>query len=57
MGYTTRVQVIARQKGQRQFHVRGLLKAGMELLWVALTYNIQQWIRLRWRPDLSVATA
>ena len=43
--------------GLRQFHVRGLLKAGMELLWVALTYNIQQWIRLRWRPDLPAAAA
>ena len=44
--------------GLRQFHVRGLLKAGMELLWVALTHNIQQWIRLRWRPaELPVATA
>jgi len=42
--------------GLRQFHVRGLLKAGMELLWVALTHNIQQWIRLRWRPELPAAT-
>ena len=42
--------------GLRQFHVRGLLKAGMELLWVALTHNIQQWIRLRWRAELSTAT-
>lgn len=35
--------------GLRQFHVRGLLKAKMETLWVCLTYNIQQWIRLVWR--------
>lgn len=34
----------------RRFHVRGLAKVGTEALWAALTYNIQQWIRLRWRP-------
>lgn len=33
--------------GLRQFHVRGLAKAGTELLWACLTYNFQQWIRLR----------
>jgi len=33
--------------GLRQFHVRGLVKAGTELLWACLTYNLQQWIRLR----------
>jgi hypothetical protein len=43
--------------GLRQFHVRGLLKAGMELIWVVLTYNIQQWIRLRWHPEPAAATA
>lgn len=30
----------------RQFHLRGLYKVGIEILWVCLTYNIQQWIRL-----------
>jgi transposase len=35
--------------GLRQFHVRGFLKARMETLWVCLTYNIQQWVRLVWR--------
>jgi transposase len=39
--------------GLRQFHLRGLVKAGMEALWVCLTYNIQQWIRLVWRPRLA----
>ena len=34
----------------RRFHVRGLAKARTEALWAVLTYNIQQWIRLRWRP-------
>lgn len=33
--------------GLRQFHVRGLVKAQMEMLWACLTYNLQQWIRLR----------
>jgi transposase len=41
----------------RQFAVRGLRKVGMECLWACLTYNIQQWIRLRWRPLLGVAVA
>jgi transposase len=35
--------------GLRQFHVRGLRQVGTELLWACLTYNLQQWIRLR-RP-------
>ncbi len=39
--------------GLRQFHLRGLLKVGMEALWACLTYNIQQWIRLCWRPGLG----
>ena len=33
----------------RKFCVRGLIKAGMETLWACLTYNIKQWIRLRWK--------
>ncbi len=41
--------------GLRQFGVRGLVKAGLELLWACLTYNIQQWIRLCWRPNLAVS--
>jgi transposase len=36
--------------GLRQFHLRGLIKVGIEALWACLTYNIQQWIRLVWRP-------
>jgi multidrug efflux pump subunit AcrA (membrane-fusion protein) len=35
--------------GLRKFHVRGLVKAGSELLWACLTYNIMQWERLKWR--------
>ena len=35
--------------GLRQFRVRGLQKVRCEALWACLTYNIQQWVRLRWR--------
>jgi transposase len=35
--------------GLRQFRVRGLVKVLREALWACLTYNLQQWIRLRWR--------
>lgn len=40
--------------GLRQFHVRGWLKVKLETLWVCLTYNIQQWVRLVWRPGRMV---
>jgi len=39
--------------GLRQFRLRGLVKVGLEALWACLTYNIQQWIRLCWRPALA----
>jgi transposase len=42
--------------GLRQFSVRGLEKVRIEALWVCMTYNIQQWIRLRWRKELALAT-
>jgi hypothetical protein len=32
--------------GLRKFRVRGLVKAGSELLWACLTYNIMQFLRL-----------
>jgi transposase len=32
--------------GLRQFHVRGLKRVQMEMLWACLTYNLQFWIRL-----------
>ncbi len=41
----------------RQFRLRGLIKAGIEALWACLTYNIQQWIRLRWKSKMVLATA
>lgn len=39
-----------------QFRMRGVAKVRSECVWAALTYDIQQWIRLRWRPRL-VTTA
>ena len=36
--------------GLRQFRLRGLAKVTLESLWVCLTYNICQWIRLCWKP-------
>jgi transposase len=43
--------------GLRQFRLRGLTKVGMEAVWACLTYNIKQWIRLRWRRQVAWATA
>jgi transposase len=36
--------------GLRQFHLRGLAKVLLEVLWAALAYNLAQWTRLCWRP-------
>lgn len=41
--------------GLRQFRVRGLVKVRTEAVWACLTYNIQQWIRLCWKPKLAGA--
>jgi transposase len=41
--------------GLRQFAVRGLRKVRCEVLWACLTYNIQQWFRLRWKVRLQPA--
>jgi transposase len=41
--------------GLRQFRLRGLIKVRMEALWACLTYNVQQWIRLLWRPQRQAA--
>jgi hypothetical protein len=43
--------------GLRQFRVRGLKKARCEALWACLTYNVQQWFRLRWRARLTPVPA
>jgi transposase len=57
--YKTRSQVaefpnlwIKTKFGLRQFSVRGVDKVRIESQWAALTYNIQQWYRLLWRPNL-----
>lgn len=39
--------------GLRQFSVRGLKKVNVEAIWVKLTFNVQQWIRLCWMPKLA----
>ena len=43
---------IKEKLGLRKFRVRGLVKAGSELLWACLTYNILQWVRLIWRQPV-----
>lgn len=55
--YKTRSQVaefpnlwIKEKLGLRKFSVRGLAKVRLECLWAALTYDIQNAIRLLWRP-------
>jgi len=47
---------IKQRFGLRQFSVRGLQKVGVEALWVCLTFNVQQWIRLCWRRQLVAAS-
>ncbi len=39
--------------GLRKFRVRGLAKAGSELIWACLTYNMMQWVRLIWRQPAT----
>lgn len=41
----------------RRFSVRGLRKAGMEAVWLALAYNAQVWTRVVWRAQQSAVTA
>jgi hypothetical protein len=41
----------------RRFSVRGLRKAGMEALWLALAYNAHVWTRVIWRTKWEVVTA
>jgi transposase len=44
---------IKEKLGLRKFRVRGLAKAGIELVWACLTYNIMQWARLVWRKPAT----
>jgi transposase len=57
--YRTRAQIaefphawIKAKLGLRQFRLKGRLRVRAEAVWVCLTYNIQQWLRLIWRPSL-----
>jgi len=42
-------------KKWRRFSVRGLVKARTEALWVALAYNLTQWIRIRSERSATAA--
>jgi transposase len=60
--YRTRAQIaefphawVKEKLGLRQFRLRGRIKVGTEAVWACLTYNIQQWLRLAWRPGLQAA--
>ena len=60
--YRTRAQIaefphawVKEKLGLRQFRLRGRPKVGAEALWVCMTYNIQQWLRLIWRRSLLAA--
>jgi hypothetical protein len=60
--YRTRAQVaefanawIKDKLGLRQFRLRGLKKVRTETVWACLTYNIQQWMRLRWTEAVRAA--
>ena len=62
--YRTRAEVaetpnawIKAKFGLRQFRLRGLRKVGIEAVWACLTYNIRQWIRLIWKPQLATVSA
>jgi hypothetical protein len=41
----------------RQFSVRGLRKAAMEALWMAMAYNTQVWSRVIWQPGVTAQKA
>ena len=60
--YRTRAQIaefphawIKEKLGLRRFRLRGQQKVRAEAIWACLTYNIQQWIRLSWRRNATVA--
>lgn len=40
--------------GWKRFSVRGVIKTGIEALWIALSYNVAQWIRLRQAVAVAV---
>lgn len=40
--------------GLRKFRIRGMLRAGVELVWACFTYNVMQWYRLHQQPLSAV---
>jgi len=48
---------IKEKLGLRKFRLRGMAKARVEALWAVLTYDVQQWARLRWHAKLETAAA
>jgi len=46
---------IKQKLGLRRFRLRGRQNVRAEAVWACLTYNIQQWLRLAWRPNLEIA--
>jgi transposase len=48
---------IKEKMGIRKFHLHGLEKTFVEMLWACLAYNIKQWIRLRWKERLVAVSA
>jgi transposase len=39
--------------GLRKFSLRGMVKAGIELTWACLTYNVMLWIRVCWGGETA----
>lgn len=46
---------IKEKLGLRKFRLRGLANAATEALWAVVTYNLQQWMRLRQQSTLAAA--
>jgi IS5 family transposase len=60
--YRTRAQIAEfphawiKEKFQfRRFRLRGLRKVRVEAIWVCMTYNIQQWLRMTKRATLQAS--
>ena len=48
---------IKEKLGLRKFRLCGLAKARTQAWWAVLTYDVQQWIRLSWRRNLTQEAA
>jgi transposase len=42
--------------GLRKFSLRGIVKAGIELTWACLSYNVMVWMRECWHGEVVAAT-